>query len=101
MPGRTVMLAFFLAFGAISLFGEGSIQIADLPIMGDASTDYERFLAHISSKNATIDEYYARRLYEIYLHECAREGVSPLVALGQMVHETDYLLFSGSVRPTQ
>ncbi|MCK4516411.1 MAG: glucosaminidase domain-containing protein, partial [Spirochaetaceae bacterium] len=78
-----------------------SAQPEDLPVMGDEHTTFERFYSHATSKNYDLDEYYARRLFESYETECAAEGVSPVVALSQMIHETDYLLFTGAVRATQ
>lgn len=76
-------------------------QTRDVPIMGSGETSFALFYAHVASKNPAADEYYMRRLFDAYESECTAEGVNPVVALAQMVHETDYLMFTGSVRPTQ
>ena len=56
---------------------------------------------HITQKNPSVNSIYLSSLYHYYKDECLEEGVSHLVALAQMVHETDYLLFSGAVSPLQ
>jgi hypothetical protein len=93
-----------LSFAVISVSGlavESAILPDDLPVIGNASTTFIRFYSHVMSKNRDLDEYYARRLFESYEAECAAEGVSSVVALSQMIHETNYLLFTGAVGPTQ
>lgn len=74
---------------------------ADLPVMGIEETTFEKFHDHLTVKNPDVDWYYARRIFEIYFEECRLEGVSLVVALSQMIHETDFLLFSGAVRAVQ
>jgi len=102
MPVRYAIMIFLLSsILAFGLGAESSAQPEDLPVMGGERTTFDRFYSHITSKNPDLDEYYARRLFESYETECAAEGVSPVVALSQMIHETDYLLFTGAVRPTQ
>lgn len=96
-----IMILLFSSAFAWGLGAENAVQVEDLPVMGDERTTFERFYSHATSKNHDLDEYYARRLFESYETECAIEGVSPVVALSQMIHETDYLMFTGSVRPTQ
>jgi hypothetical protein len=73
----------------------------DLPIMGDTTTSYACFYAHASSRHRDLDEYYALRIYRAYESACEQEGVSLVVALAQMIHETDYLLFTGAVSAWQ
>ncbi len=99
---RCGILIFFLS-GVIAgaLGAESTTHSEDIPVMGGEQTTFERFYSHMTSKNHELDEYYALRLFESYETECATEGVSPIVALSQMIHETDYLLFTGAVRPTQ
>ena len=101
-PVRCAILILFLCGTLSSGLGAESIaQPEDLPVMGDEPTTFDRFYSHATSKNPDLDEYYARRLFGSYETECTAEGVSPVVALSQMIHETDYLLFTGAVGPTQ
>ena len=103
-PKRVVRstLALFLAIGfLVSVTAESYAPFTDLPLMGSNLTTFSRFYRHIASKNGNMDEYYVRRLYDTYLLECRKEGVDPVVALSQMVHETNYLLFTGAVGATQ
>ena len=101
-PVRYAILILFLCGTLSSGLGAESIaQPEDLPVMGDEPTTFDRFYSHATSKNPDLDEYYARRLFGSYETECTAEGVSPVVALSQMIHETDYLLFTGAVQPTQ
>jgi mannosyl-glycoprotein endo-beta-N-acetylglucosaminidase len=99
---RKALICLFLSgLLAVALGAEGAVPQDDLPLIGNASTTFDRFYSHLTSKNMDLDEYYARRLFDAYQIECAREGVSPVVALSQMIHETNYLLFTGAVDATQ
>ena len=102
---RTLLVLFAVwACGAASADVPPSDTVAtltDLPIMGASRTSRERFVEHVSVKNPGIDRYYARRVFETYQTECLNEGVDVVVALSQMIHETDYLLFTGSVSSSQ
>ena len=73
----------------------------DLPLAGSADVSFEAFYRHVRSRNARIDGSYLRELYDHYRDLSVLEGMSLLVALAQMTHETNYLLFTGSVRATQ
>ena len=102
LPVRCAIMILLLSSASFSGLGaESSAQPEDLPVMGDEHTTFDRFYSYATSKNHDLDKYYARRLLGSYETECAAEGVSPVVALSQMIHETDYLLFSGAVQPTQ
>jgi len=90
-----------LVFVSAAAAAEDQSALSDIAIMGASVTSYEAFLGHVSFKNPGVDRYYSRRLYEAYQQECRSEGVDVVVALSQMIHETDYLLFSGSVSPSQ
>ena len=78
-----------------------AVDITDLGLMDQTVTSFARFYEHVTSKHPGLDQYYARRLYGSYESACAEEGVSLVVALAQMIHETDYLRFTGSVRAVQ
>lgn len=102
---RTAILAAALAAAIVGL-ATGSVRAdvvipADLPLNGDHPVHYQSLLDHVTSKNPAVDEIYLRRLHEHYRDLCAAEGVSMAAAVAQMVHETDYLRFSGVVRAVQ
>ena len=73
----------------------------DLPLAGSADVSFQAFYRHVRSRNVCIDGDYLRELYDHYRGLSVLEGVSLLVALAQMTHETNYLLFTGSVRAGQ
>ena len=98
---HAILILFLSSVLAGGVRAESATHPEDLPVMGSEHTTFDRFYVHATSKNHNLDEYYARRLFESYTVECATEGVSQVVALSQMIHETDYLLFTGAVRPTQ
>ena len=99
---RHIVAAMFLILTALGVAASETAQTqSDLSVTGDETTTFERFHAHVTSKNPGLDDYYSRRLFELYAAECQAEGVSLVVALSQMIHETNYLLFTGAVRPTQ
>lgn len=78
----------------------------DLPILAGENhalhyVGYEALLIHVRTRNPEIDEIYLSTLYRHYLAVCRVEGISLIAALAQMVHETDHLRFTGSVRAVQ
>lgn len=73
----------------------------DLPLAGVRTVGYAEVREHIGTKNPSIDEIYLRTLYRHYRELCRLEGVSMAVAIAQMIHETDYLRFTGTVRAVQ
>ncbi len=74
---------------------------ADAEIAVTSHTTLEALQAHIQEKNPDLDPFYLRTLYRHYETVSSIEGISLTVALAQMVHETDYLRFSGVVRAIQ
>jgi hypothetical protein len=105
---RVVVLA-LLALHIVLLVGrtyadgaaEPQSSLSDLPVIGLTVVSYEAFARHVTVRNPHIDPIYLRTVYQVYHDECLREHVSLAVALAQMIHETDHLLFTGSVAPTQ
>lgn len=96
--------AFLLLCGTVLLtnaWAEEPAVLSDLSIIGSTPTSFDAFRSHVSRKNPDLHWYYAQRLYEIYERESMLEGVDLVVALAQMIHETDFLLFSGSVSASQ
>lgn len=73
----------------------------DLPLAATQVVGYAEVRAHIGRKNPTVDEIYLRTLYRHYLELSRLEGVNMAVAIAQMIHETDYLRFTGVVRAVQ
>lgn len=105
-PVRLLLLLALLASLGSPTAAEGTaaapVEVpSDLPIMASAPMDLGALASHVRSKNPAVDSVYLSALYHYYADECATEGVSLLVALSQMVHETDYLLFTGAVSPIQ
>ena len=81
--------------------GTSPVLFEDLPIMDERWVTLDALALYVLQKNPSVDLIYLRSLHRYYKDECSAEGVSQLVALAQMVHETDYLLFSGAVSPVQ
>ena len=73
----------------------------DLDVMARTSVSPAAFATHIEARNPRVDPIYLRVVYRTYREECLREGVSLVVALAQMAHETGYLEFNGSVGAIQ
>ncbi|MFW5744710.1 MAG: glucosaminidase domain-containing protein [Spirochaetota bacterium] len=107
--GRVVRLVLIVALGGLWFDGhpvhaeasdgpgvEGDILLAAVRDVGFAEVR-----AHVRRKNPAIDEIYLRTLHRHYLELCRLEGVNMAVAIAQMIHETDYLRFTGSVRAVQ
>ncbi len=72
-----------------------------LRIMGDGVLDKEKLKDFLMAHNDSIDTSYVEKLVKIYIEEAAREGVNHDVAFVQMCHETDFLKYTGVVKPKQ
>jgi len=97
-----VALAAVVAAGALGdTMRRPETAPGDLSLTANAPVPFQALLAHVRSANPGIDEIYLRTLYRNYRELCRLEGISLVSALAQMVHETDYLRFSGSVRGVQ
>jgi len=103
----TLVLLLSLAVGSASVGAELALPREDSPPLDDLSlrsaetVPYAAFSAHVRSGNPEIDEIYLRTLYRHYREICRVEGINLLSALAQMIHETGYLRFNGSVRAVQ
>ena len=73
----------------------------DVPLSGEERVGFAAFNAYVRSANPDADEIYLRTLYRHYDELCREEGVRLIVAIAQMILETNFLLFSGSVRAIQ
>lgn len=94
------MRRFITVLAALVLLVPG-LSAEDESLSGHAVVSLGSLSAHVQSKNPDIDLFYLSRLYEHYRETCRLEGVNLTVALAQMIHETDYLRFTGSVNPIQ
>lgn len=81
--------------------GAGDPGLADLHISESDVVPREAFERYIRRVHRDIDPVYLRTVFLAYADATATEGVSLVVALAQMIHETDYLRFTGAVHPTQ
>jgi len=103
----TLVLLLALAVGSgsaaaeLALPQEDSVAPEDLSLLSAETVPYAAFRAHVRSGNPEIDEIYLRTLYHHYREICRVEGINLLSALAQMIHETGYLRFNGSVRAVQ
>ncbi|MFP4113692.1 MAG: glucosaminidase domain-containing protein [Spirochaetota bacterium] len=98
---RPVLACIVLATGWLAFADARGAAIDDLRLAETHDVSFERFARHVSNGNPEADSIYLRTLYGHYREFCAAEDVSLAVALAQMVHETDYLRFTGSVRAVQ
>ena len=73
----------------------------DPPIMSSELVPAERFVAFASAKNAAYGASAWNAVWQAYRDACQAEGVNQAVALVQMLHETNYLRFGGTVKPEQ
>lgn len=107
--GRVVRLVLIVALGGLWSAGyaahadarDGPGVQGDILLAATWDVGYAEVRAHVRRKNPAIDEIYLRTLHRHYLQLCRLEGVNMAVAIAQMIHETDYLRFTGSVRAVQ
>jgi hypothetical protein len=69
--------------------------------MGTDSVPLDRFLTLALAKNPAPGRQGWTEIWEAYRDACAVEGVSQTVALVQMLHETAWLRFGGTVQASQ
>jgi len=102
---RRALVVVFAAVVAAGALGDAMRRPAaipdDLSLTANDPVPFRALLAHVRSANPDIDEIYLRTLYRHYREFCRLEEISLVSALAQMVHETDYLRFSGSVSGVQ
>ncbi|MCK5116083.1 MAG: glucosaminidase domain-containing protein [Candidatus Aegiribacteria sp.] len=68
-----------------------------LLIMGNGLMDSEQLVSFFMENNPDADEQRVARLADLYIAECAFEGVNSDVAFVQMCLETGFLRFQGLV----
>jgi len=73
----------------------------DPVIMGNDTVALDRFLAFVLPKNPSLGKERWIEVWEAYARACRLEGVNQSVALVQMVLETNYLKFGGTVAAAQ
>lgn len=111
-PGRALTICMLLVLPTTGVVGDArraattlnsspSYHEVDLPILGDRSVSELTFVDYLSEKNPAIGREKLEEIYRSYDKECDAEGVSLLVALAQMCHETNFLKFTGVVAASQ
>lgn len=81
--------------------GNSVKQYGRIQIMGKGILDKEQLVDFLLKHNDSIDTVYTERLVEMYIQEAQKEGVNHDVAFIQMCHETDFLKYTGVVKPEQ
>lgn len=78
-----------------------SKQYGKIKIMGKGILDKKQLMDFLLKHNDSVDTVYTERLVGMYIEESQREGVNHDVAFIQMCHETDFLKYTGVVKPEQ
>lgn len=73
----------------------------DPPVMGTELVPLDRFLALTLDRNPSLGRQKWTELWEAYRDACQVEGVNQAVALAQMLHETGWQRFGGTVEARQ
>lgn len=76
-------------------------QYGKIKIMGKGMLKKEQLMDFLLKHNDSIDTVYTEHLVEMYIEEAQKEGVNHDVAFIQMCHETDFLKYTGVVKPEQ
>jgi len=76
-------------------------RVDDPGIMGTDLVPLDQFLAFAAPRNPTFGRERWLEVWEAYRDACQSEGVNQSVALVQMVHETNFLKFGGTVQAAQ
>jgi hypothetical protein len=70
-------------------------------VMGSDEVGLDQFLSFAQPKNPAYGRQGWTQIWQAYRDACRTEGVSQAVALVQMVHETNWLKFGGTVQASQ
>lgn len=70
-------------------------------VMGKGVISEHTMLEYLMKINKHISHRKALYIVRTYIWECAYEGVNHDVAFAQMIHETNFLRFGGTVSPKQ
>jgi len=75
--------------------------VDDAPLMASDTVPLDRFLAFVQAKNPDLGRARWTELWNAYEAACRVEGVSQTAALVQMLHETGWQRFGGTVQARQ
>lgn len=101
---RTLLVVAMLSLALVScttIPEARDYQSTDIPIMGIDQIAEARFVAYLTSRNNKLPQGLMVELYRAYDAAARAEGVKLSIALAQMLHETNFMLFTGTVRPEQ
>ncbi len=70
-------------------------------VMGGDTVPVDRFVAFVMERNPALGRDHWTRVWTAYRDACRDEGVSQTLALVQMLHETNWLRFGGTVQARQ
>lgn len=105
---KIFLIIFFLSLyaQAIKPYIPGQISITpgnyySVYIMDQGRSDTDDLASMLRFYNPKISEEYAEEIAKIYVEECSDEGVNYDIAFCQMVLETGFLSFGGSVLSKQ
>jgi len=104
-PGALILLCVATALSADSRPAD-AIQVTapvliDLPLRDSSYVSWETFREYVISRDRFADPIYLRAVHSAYVKATQAEGVSLVVSLAQMIHETDFLRFTGAVSAVQ
>lgn len=94
-------LAFLALASCVTLPPERPPRVDDPAIMGTEVVPLDQFLAFAAPRNPLYGRDRWVAIYNAYRDACRIEGVNLSVALVQMVHETNFLKFGGTVQASQ
>lgn len=72
-----------------------------LTIMGKGELDSLHLRDFLLEHNDSIDTTHVLQIVKLYIEEAEKEGVNHDIAFIQMCHETDFLKYTGVVKPSQ
>jgi len=100
-PLRALSLVVLLASCSTLPFQRAPFSGSDVELSGRDEVGQDRFVGFALERNPEPGRAGWARMYQAYRSACRAEGISLTAALVQMLHETGYLRFGGTVQARQ
>ena len=78
-----------------------SVPQSDIPLIGEGKAGMKEIVAFILYNVPTLNVEYVEKIVSFYIQEANRENVNYDVAIAQMLLETSFLRFTGTVQKEQ
>lgn len=99
---RLILISSLVILFLFSVFSSRRHKLPDrYLILGKGTSTRDSIIRYVSKYNKNISKQMLKYIIDIYIWESSCEGVNHDFAIGQMLHETNFLKFGGEVKKSQ